>query len=124
MKKIAKKEKRLYPRIQERFPLKIKVNGYDFSTSTKNVSCIGAYCNINKYMPPFMKVMVKLTMPIVAGGRKKNYNIACSGVVVRTEDEARGGFNIAIFFNEIKNQQQKIISQYINQFLSGQSPLA
>ncbi len=124
MKKIASREKRQHPRIEEEFPLKIKVNGYDFSTSTKNISCIGAYCNINKYMPPFTRVMVKLSMPIATERGRKNYNIECEGVVVRVEDENRGGFNIAIFFNQIRGPEQKIISQYISQFLSKQSPAA
>jgi hypothetical protein len=38
-------------------------------------------------------------------------------VVVRTEDEDMGGFNIAIFFNDINDSQRQKISRYVNQFL-------
>lgn len=109
-----KEERRKYPRIEQRLPLKIVANGYDFVTSTQNISCVGAYCHVEKYVPPFTKIMVKLTLPIAIGN---NHNVECKGVVVRTEDEENGGFNIAVFFNEMNIHQRQKISQYINQFL-------
>lgn len=105
-------ERRLHPRIEKEFPVKIAANGYDFVTATQNLSCLGAYCRINKYVPPFTKVSIKLNLP-----NATNPNIECKGVIVRTEDESTGGFNIAIFFNEIKDNQRQKISQYLNQFL-------
>lgn len=116
------KERRRYPRIEKKLPLKIVANGYDFVTNTQNVSCIGAYCNVDKYLPPFTKIMVKLTLPIKTNDiQDENCSIECKGVVVRTEDGKNGGFNIAIFFNEINNGQRKKISQYISQFLPKKS---
>ncbi len=110
-------ERRQYPRVEQRLPLKIAANGYDFITSTQNVSCVGAYCHVDKYIPPFTKIMVKLTLSIANNNSSENCNVECKGVVVRTEDEDKGGFNIALFFNTIKDDQRKKISQYIKQFL-------
>lgn len=121
MTKFTKVERRKYPRIDRQLPLKVLANGYDFITSTQNVSCIGTYCQINKYMPPFTKVIVKLTLPILTCNGNKNCNVECKGVVVRTDDRNKNGFNVAIFFNKIKGEQRKIISQYINQFLPKKS---
>lgn len=115
-------ERRQYPRINQQLPINVAANGYDFLTSTYNVSCVGAYCNINKYVPPFTKVLVKLDLPVVTGGENRNYNVECSGVIVRTEDENKGGFNIAIFFNRIREEEKKKISRYINQFLPEKTP--
>lgn len=117
--KIKESERRKYPRLDQSLHIKVAANGYDFITSTQNVSCVGAYCLINKYVPPFTKVNVKLTLPIVSGDKK--YDVECKGVIVRTVDESSGGFNIAIFFNEINNLQRKKISEYINQFLPRKS---
>jgi hypothetical protein len=114
------KERRLHPRIEHKLPIKVAANGYGFVTSTKNVSCVGAYCHITKYIPPFTKVAVKLSLPVVTGEGKKNYTVECKGVLVRTEDEQKGGFNIAIFFNEIREDEKKKISRYLNQFLTPQ----
>ena len=122
--KKTKAERRRYPRIEQRFPIKLAANGYDFATSTQNVSCVGTYCHITKYMPPFTRVLVKLTLSVSGDYGNKNYNVECKGVVVRTEDEARGGFNIAVFFNEINGEQKKKISEYISQFLSKEPSVA
>lgn len=112
-----KKEKRRYPRVEKRLPLKIAANGYEFVTTTQNISCVGAYCHVNKYIPPFTKIMVRLTLPIMTNNENKNYSLECKGVVVRTEDVEEGGFNIALFFNEIRNNQRRKISQYLSKFL-------
>lgn len=117
-----KTERRRYPRIEKALPIKIMANGYDFATSTQNVSCIGAYCHVDKYIPSFTKIAVRLTLPIVTNDGVKNIDVECNGIIVRTEDEEKGGFNIAIFFNSIQDSQRKKISQYINQFLPPDSP--
>ncbi len=109
-------ERRQYPRIEQRLPLKIVANGYDFATATQNISCVGAYCRIAKYVPPFTRVMVKLDLPIANGNAKTNSSVECKGVVIRTEDK-EGGFNIAIFFNAITESQRNKIAQYVSQLL-------
>jgi c-di-GMP-binding flagellar brake protein YcgR len=115
--KRAKIERRQYPRIEKELPLKIVANGYDFVTTTQNVSCVGTYCHVDKYIPPFTKIAAKIALPIITDRKNVNLSIECKGVVIRTEDEKRGGFNIAVFFNDIKNKQRQKISQYIKQFL-------
>ncbi len=111
-------ERRVHPRISQELPFKVSANGYAFSTTTQNISCVGAYCWIKKYIPPFTKVAVKLTLPVKERGGSKDYTVDCEGVIVRTQDEGKGGFNIAIFFNSIKDTQRNVISKYINQFIS------
>lgn len=120
MKKNNPRDKRLYPRIEQALPVKIAANGFDFVTTTQNVSCVGAYCRIDKYIPPFTKVMVKLNLP-VSSANQDDHKVECYGVVVRTEDEDSGGFNIAIFFNKIKENQRQRIAGYLNQFLTENS---
>lgn len=115
--KIKKSERRQYPRVKQSLPIKIAADGYHFLTSTENVSCVGAYCHLDKYIPPFTKIAVKVILPVMVNGRMKNIDVDCNGVVVRTEDEKNGGFNIALFFNEIEESQRKKIAQYVNQFL-------
>jgi len=126
------KERRQHPRLDHKLPVNLAVNGFDFSTSTHNISCVGAYCHLDKYMPPFTKIAVKLSLPDRPGGSAclparqglasnsqshKSTIVECKGVVVRSEDEVNGGFNIAIFFNEMRDDQRKKIAHYISQFL-------
>jgi len=107
------RDKRLYPRVEHNLPVKLAVNGYKFETSTQNISCIGAYCRINKYMPPFTKIMVNLALPISG----KKCNVECKGVIVRSDDDSSGGFNIAIFFNNIAEASRKKIERYVKALL-------
>lgn len=115
--KTVKTERRLHPRIEHKLPLKIAADGYDFSTSTQNLSCAGVYCQVNRYVPPFTKIAVKMTLPLVSDNKRKEFTLECKGVIVRTEDANNGGFNFAIFFNEITESQRKKIAQYISQLL-------
>lgn len=117
MKRQPGAERRQYPRIQKSVPVQIIANGYDFATNTQNLSCLGAYCHLDKYIPPFTKITVKLILPLANNTYQENCAVECKGVVVRTEDVQDGGFNIAVFFNQINDAQRKKISQYINQFL-------
>jgi hypothetical protein len=66
--------------------------------------------------------MVRLSLPIANLKKNSDCYVGCKGVVVRSEDEKTGGFNIAIFFNEIKEGQRQKISQYVSQFLPQNSP--
>ncbi len=110
-------ERRVFPRIEQKLPVNLSANGYRFATLTKNVSCTGAYCHIDKYIPPFTKLAIKMVLPIMSQNKKELINIECKGVIVRANDEEQGGFNVAIYFNEINERQQQKISKYINQFL-------
>jgi len=115
--KRIKTERRRYPRVAKALPLKVVANGYDFAATTQNISCIGTYCQVDKYIPPFTKIAVRISLPIMTNGQQKMCDLECKGVVVRSEDEKNGGFNIAIFFNEINDKQRQKMSQYISQFL-------
>lgn len=120
--KNLKSERRKFPRIDKNLPLKIGANGYDFITYTRNLSCVGAYCHVAKYIPPFTKISVRLSLPFMINGiKKKEHEVECEGVVVRTEDEKDGGFNIAVFFNRIRDTQLEKISQFISQFIPKES---
>lgn len=77
-----------------------------------------------KIYTPFTRVKVKLTLPIKAKKADPAYTINCEGVIVRTEDKDKDGFNIAIFFNQINDSQRKKITEYINQFLPEENSVA
>ncbi len=116
--KMKKEERRLHPRINQQLKINVAANGYDFVSNTHNISCLGAYCTIDKYVPPFTKISIKLSLPLTQNGIREYYDINCNGVIVRTEDETSGKFNVAIFFNKIKELPRQKIIQYIKQFTS------
>ncbi|MFC1804759.1 PilZ domain-containing protein [Candidatus Omnitrophota bacterium] len=115
-------DRRRSQRIETRLPLNIAFDGYDLTTFTWNVSCTGAYCHINKYIPPFTKIAVRMNLPLNGGQADSAENgVECRGVVVRSVDEERGGFNIAIFFNEINENHKRKINRYVSKSLPASS---
>ena len=107
-------ERRLHPRINLGLSLNVGANGYDFATKSQNVSCLGTYCHIAKYVPPFTRVRIKMDLPMK--DQPVPTPVECDGVVVRSDDEATGGFNVAIYFNRIKELQRQKLSEYVSQF--------
>ncbi len=109
-------ERRKAPRISKSLPLKIKHQDFDFITETKNISAIGAYCSVSSYIPLMTKLKIMLILPKYPESGGKNYRIECTGVVVRTEKQSsqNKSYNIAIYFNDIKERDKEKISSYID----------
>lgn len=114
----APHERRIHPRVDHNLPINVVANGYDFMTQTKNVSCLGAYCHIDKYVPPFTRVKIKMALPMQSGRVRMEKEVECEGVIVRSEDAPSGGFNVAIYFNRIKEIPRQDLAAYVNQVLS------
>lgn len=112
-------EKRKYPRVEEKIPLKIKDEEFDAITVSKNISCAGVFCQVGKSFPLLSKVKVVLLLP--TEGKAKAHPIYIDGVVVRSESVKSASkpnyHNIAIFFSKIRRQDRSKISNYINSIL-------
>lgn len=113
-------ERRKYPRVEEKLPLKLKDGEFDAITISKNISCSGVFCQVDKPFPLLSKVKVVLLFP--TEGRRKAQPIYIDGTVVRSvpvKSTAKTNcYNIAIFFNKIKNQDRSRISNYVNSILA------
>jgi hypothetical protein len=108
-------EKRRHPRIAKNLPLKIEGGEFDIVTETKNISCSGAYCQVDRYVAPFTKV--KATM-LLSSSVTNPSNISCKGVVVRVEkneNTLEPQYNIAIYFNEISKANISKISRFVKE---------
>ncbi|MBN2119467.1 MAG: PilZ domain-containing protein [Candidatus Omnitrophica bacterium] len=113
------KEKRKYPRVVKTIPLKLSSHQTDIVTQTKNISCIGAYCSINKPLPLMTKLKITLLLP----EKEKDYKdtskkVNCLGIVVRSEKAThKDDYDIAIFFEQIREKEKLKLEEYINHHL-------
>ncbi|NTV29039.1 MAG: PilZ domain-containing protein [Candidatus Omnitrophica bacterium] len=115
-------ERRKCPRVSNNVPLKIFSPDADLVTETKNISCSGAYCRINRYLEPMTKLKVVLLLPVRKNGKVTAKKVSCGGVVVRTENILNEeGFNTAIFFNDIKPRDTRIIAEFVDSVISDQT---
>lgn len=118
--KRVKIERRRHPRTQRTLPLKISKEGLDAITETRNVSCSGVYCRVNKMIPLMSKIGLTLLLPIYSGRKLSTEKIRCGGVVVRSEPEIVQGAdvayqNVAIFFTDLARKDRDKIAQYVLQ---------
>ena len=114
-----KTERRRSPRIKREIPLKIKLDDYDLVGQTRDISSIGAYCTVNKYIQPFSLISIILLLPLKINNRSNICNVRCQGVVVRTEQDPQNSkeYNIAIYFNRLKQADKTKLLQYVQQNL-------
>lgn len=109
-------EHRKHPRINKRLQFKVKAEDFDAVTETINLSCRGAYCQLNKYIPLMTNLKISLALPYGDKGNEFKY-AECNGVVVRVEEalsEANVGsvYNTAIYFNEIEESEKEKIENF------------
>lgn len=111
-------EKRSYPRIEGNLALKLFSSDCDLVTETKNISCSGAYCAVNKNIEPMTKLDIVLLVPNGNKATQKNVKkINCKGVVVRSEhvqDNGKQSYCIGIYFSEIKDPDRRALASYIS----------
>ncbi|NQS99505.1 MAG: PilZ domain-containing protein [Candidatus Omnitrophica bacterium] len=116
----SKSERRDHPRATANLGLKIRNKGLYLITDTRNISCSGVYCRVNKPLPLMSKISLTLLIPIRNKDKINTVKIRCNGVVVRSEPEiledADTAYqNIAIFFTDLPKKDRSNIAQYVLQ---------
>ena len=113
--KFFSEERRKALRLINNIPLKISQEEGDIVTETLNISRSGAYCRVNRFIKPMVKLRVDFLLPLRKGGKNLSRKISCSGVVVRTEPvDNQKYFNVAIFFNDIDKKDADCITEYVS----------
>ena len=111
------RERRRHPRVDECLEFKLKAENFDLVTETINLSCLGAYCQLNKHIPLMTTLKIALALPYGDQGNEFDY-VECSGVVVRVEEvlseaDVDSIYNTAVYFNEIgESEKEKIASLF------------
>ncbi len=117
-------ERRRFRRADRNIAIKLRDQEADFVTETKNISCIGAYCSIDTYLPILTKLKITLLLPKCRNSKKPKH-ITCEGTIVRVEHSGspieNNKYNIAIYFNEISKGDMKLIDEYVRESAAQQA---
>lgn len=109
-------ERRRFPRLFKNIAIKLKDKDIDFVTETKNISCLGAYCQIDSYLPILTKIKITLLIP-KSKSSKTAKHFTCEGTIVRIERSndplELNKYNVAIYFNQISKTDMKLIDRYV-----------
>ena len=114
-------ERRKHPRRETVLSLKISKRGLDVITETRNISCSGVYCRVDKPLPIMAKIGITLLLPVQNRRNRVNTErIRCNGVVVRSEpaivkEADTACQNVAIFFTDLSKKYKDKITQYVLQ---------
>lgn len=112
-------ERRLNQRYDVKLPLNIGTEGFQFESTTRNISCSGVYCQIDFFLPLMTKLEVTMKLFIVENGKKVEKTFHTNAVIVRIEPEfdqpGCEEYHIALFFMGLKDKQRDIIARYIEQ---------
>ncbi|MFC1514353.1 PilZ domain-containing protein [Candidatus Omnitrophota bacterium] len=112
-------EKRQHPRLEKTLPLKLSSRHADIVTQTKNLSCNGAYCTVNKNLPLMTKLKITLLLPEKEkSSKEKSKRVTCVGVVVRSELIRQDRYDVAIFFEQIREKEKVKLEEYVTHHLT------
>ena len=118
-------ERRKFARAPRSLAIKLEDREADFVTETKNISCIGAYCQIDNYLPILTKLKITLLVP-KSKSLKTARHITCEGTIVRVERSGdpleQNKYNVAIYFNQISKADMKLIDSYVKNTSAFVSP--
>ena len=112
-------ERRRAPRSAETLPLAVTEGDTPVNAKMQNLSAAGAYCALERFIPPMTKLDLKFDLP---GGARPT-KVQCTAVVVRVEPSVTDGdvmrYNTALFFTDLAERDRKAISQFVQRRLSG-----
>jgi hypothetical protein len=106
--KVVIRDRRRKNRTQK--PLKFRIipedASHDIVGETKDLSCIGAKCKMNKFIPELTKLQLTLELP----HGKETFE----GLVVRSDKINENEYDVAIYFSEIDFGIRKKIDSFVN----------
>ncbi len=112
------RERRQLPRTPERLSIAVQDGGLSLTTETKNLSASGAYCLVDRFIPPMTKLALTFELP--DGSRR--VKIACAGAVVRVDpvitDAQHSSYHIAIFFTDLSDRDRAAIGRFVQHRLA------
>ena len=76
-------ENRKCPRFILLLPLEINAPDFHLETSTKNVSCSGIFCEINRFIPVKTELSVTMRLSLLSEDKKIKRTVTCPAKVIR-----------------------------------------
>ena len=108
-------ERRGHPRLLKGVPLSIELKDKTVSSETVDISRSGICCVFDQYVEPMTKLKIRFVVSFNKDDTHINKKIACHGVIVRTDQCVDTDlYNVAIFFNDISEDNIKNIVDYID----------
>jgi len=109
-------DNRSYPRFILVLPLQLSTKNFTINTSSKNVSCSGLFCFVDRFIPINTELDVCMKLSYFVGARKVQKTVKCKAKIVRiesSENKEKGAFRVGIAFGQIKKENLLVLKKYI-----------
>jgi len=109
-------ENRKHPRFILILSLELTNDDFRIETKTKNISCSGVYCEVDRYIPVQTKLNVNMKLMLNKNAYKVQKTIHCPAKVVRIEPDVLKkdvNYHVAIAFSRIKEEDKDFLIKYI-----------
>jgi len=110
-------ENRRHPRFILMLPLEISCGDFCLQTRTKNISCFGLYCEVDRFIPEGTEVKVSMKISLTIDQRKVKKVISCSAKVVHIDPpnpQVNVNYNMGIEFLNLKESDKDLLLKYIH----------
>jgi hypothetical protein len=111
-----KADNRKHPRFILVVPLQISTEDFTINTTSKNISCAGVFCYVDRFIPINTKLDISMKLAHIVDGQKAQKTIKCKARVVRidsSESRESGSCRVGIAFDSIEGQDREILIKYI-----------
>jgi|GEM_PF-427126 len=116
-------DRRRHLRLEQTIPIKISSGDKEIVTETKNISCSGAFCLMDKFITPMTKLKLHFLLPLLRNKKMVSKRISCEGVVIRSESAVdQDCFQTAIFFSDIAPRDSKMINEFVESVVHSHEP--
>lgn len=121
-----KREKRRAPRAKAAIPLEICSDKDVFEVFTRDISMVGTYLTLDRFIPLNTKLKVTILLPGGGrGGETKPEKVTCCGIVVRNEEIEEAGertrYGVAIHFTDFTREDKEKLAAYLKHKLAPDS---
>ena len=109
-------EDRNHPRFILMLPLEISADDFHIETKTKNISCAGVYCEVDRFIPKETKIKISMKISLTIDQQRVKKKINCPGRVVRIDppkQQKDASYNVAIEFSKIDKADKDILLKFI-----------
>lgn len=109
-------ENRKHPRFVVFIPLEIKTDEFCISTKTKNISCAGVFCEIDRFLPKDTEFDVLLQLSLLVDGHKVKKVVVCPSKLVRIDPPVKkdnGRYTVGIEFLKIEDKDRDFLLRCI-----------
>lgn len=115
-KRNIKADNRTHPRFILILPLQISTEDFTLDTTSKNISCSGVFCYVDRFIPLDSKVNVSMRLAYFVDGLKAQRTVKCKAKIVRIDspsDKVNGSYRVGIAFEEIAGEDREALKAYI-----------